>query len=197
MANELPYFDQRLEAFRPDHLDFSDLSGLVNSHYKVAVDIEKYIGPYNARQRNSQFPYAAPTREDINNSIKSGGMNSATFSLYVTNLIKFCEQTKGMRGLPQPHPSTIHSIQAPESTFSLTPKSNGITMIELMGATSPIFVKGLRNVSAYRFLIVKQRIGKLGTASIKKWDVLFFKQPIGYIPHWVDTTLNTKFSGIF
>lgn len=194
---ELPFPDVRREALRSPPADFSDLKAIVNTHLHVATEVEKFIGPYNARQRNSQFPYISPSRELLYENIDSCGMQETIFSSYITGIINFCEHTRGMRGLPSPHPSLIHSIQLSESHFKLSQSQKGVTIIELVGVKQPLFVRGLPNANKYKFLVIQQRIGKLGTPSARQWDILFFSQPHGYIPHWIDSNLNTKFSGIF
>lgn len=197
MNTKLPHFDQRVELFRPNFADFNDLKSLVNAHFAAMVGMDQFLGPYNARQRNSQFPYVAPTREQLNESVKHSGMNEIIFSQYVSSIIKFCGATKGMQALPLQHPSTIHSAQLSEGTFKLTSQPAGVTMIEVMNIRDPIYVRGLRNVDKFKFLILQQRNGKLGTASVVKWDALFFNQSHGFIPTWIDSNLNARFTGLF
>lgn len=70
-------------------------------------------------------------------------------------------------------------------------------MIEIIGVPEPIEVRGLRMPDEVKFIIVRPKLSALGTASAKNWEVLFFRQPIGYIPDWADSNLNPRFSGRF
>lgn len=197
METSLPKWNARLDAHRPDGVfGFSDLQIPLRNHFLAHAAAEQFLGPYNARQRNSQLPYCAPSRESIRQLVKQGGMNDLSYSAFISGLIKFCEQHKGLRALPTSHPSTLHSIQLPLGAFEM--KSSGAdTLIHIAGVHDPILVKGLRNKEDIKFIIARPKLSKLGTASASNWEVLFFRAALGYIPDWTDSTLNPKYSGTF
>lgn len=194
IESSLPRWSVRLDAYR-EH-GFSDLIPLVSTHYRVHEAAEKFLGPYNARQRNSSLPYQAPDKETLSQLIPKGSMNEFSYSAYLTSLIRFCEQWKGNRGLPASHPSTIHSIQLPLPAFELS-TSGGETEVRIIGIREPIRVKGLRSPEEIKFIIVRPKLSQLGTASAKNWEVLFYRQALGYIPDWADSQLNPRYSGKF
>lgn len=192
-----PRWFARLDAKRPGSTtDYSDLLPLVASHLRLHVSAEQFLGPYNARQRASNFPYRVPDRETLRQLIKPGGVNEFTYSAFISGLLKFCEQHKGQRALPLPHPSTVHSIQLPLPAFELKDDGAGGTIVKIIGVEEPLVVRGLRTPGEVKFIIVRPKLSKLGTASATNWEVLFFKQPLGYLPEWVDSNLNPKYSGV-
>lgn len=123
-------------------------------------------------------------------------MNDFSYSAFLNSIIRFCESHKGLRALPAPHPSTIHSIQLPLPAFELK-TYGGETAVNIMGAEAPLIVKGLRDPDSVKFIIARPKLSQLGTASAKNWEVLFYRQALGYIPDWTDSSLNPRYSGIY
>ena len=195
IETSLPRWSVRLDAIR-EH-GFSDLIPIVNQHYRAHEAAEKFLGPYNARQRNSSMPYRAPDKETLQQLIPSNGMNTFSYAAYINSIIRFCEQTKGTRGLPTPHPSTIHSIQLPLPAFELSSAGGGEIDVNVISVRDSIRVKGLRLPDEIKFIIVRPKLSQLGTASAKNWEILFYRQALGYIPDWADSQLNPGYSGKF
>ena len=195
IETSLPRWSVRLDAVR-EH-GFSDLIPIVNQHYRAHEAAEKFLGPYNARQRNSSMPYRAPDKETLQQLIPSNGMNTFSYAAYINSIIRFCEQTKGTRGLPTPHPSTIHSIQLPLPAFELSSAGGGEIDVNVISVRDSIRVKGLRLPDEIKFIIVRPKLSQLGTASAKNWEILFYRQALGYIPDWADSQLNPRYSGKF
>lgn len=192
----LPRWSVRLDATRPaTDPGFSDLIPLVAHNFKMVAQAAEFLGPYNARQR-SATRYTAPDKETLRQLIRQGGVNDFSYFAFLNSLVRFCETTKGMRALPTPHPSVIHSIQLPQPAFELHSASGGDTMVQIAGTKVPLIVRGLRQPDEVKFIIVRPKLSTLGTASAKNWEVLFFRQALGYIPDWVDSNLNPRFSGI-
>lgn len=198
MESNLPRWVARLDARRPpSDPGFSDLLPLVVHHYGLHQQAVDFIGPYNARQRGpASRAYLPPSKEQLQAAIKRGGVNDFTYQAFINSLLRFCETTKGSRALPTPHPSVIHSIQLPAPAFELTQVDGGDTMVQIRGVEVPLLVKGLRSIDDIKFIIVRPKLSKLGTASATNWEVLFFKGYVGYIPEWVDTTLNPRYAGV-
>ena len=184
-----------MDAHRPH--GFGDLIPVVSAHFRAHEAAEKFLGPWNARQRSSSLPYRAPDKETLQQMIPMGRMNSVSHGAYLSSIIRFCESTKGNRGLPTPHPSVIHSIQLPEPAFEITSKGAGVTMVSVIDIAEPLEVKGLRMPDTIRFIVVRPKLSQLGTASAKNWEILFFNQSPGYIPEWTDSNLNPRYSGRF
>lgn len=193
----IPRWSVRLDASRPAGSGYADLMSIVNNHYNVHQEVDNYLGPYNARQRNSELSYLPPQKDALKQVVKQCGMNDFSYSAYLNSIVKFCEQHKGLRTMPSPHPSTIHSIQLPLPAFELEDAGNGETLVRLMGTDIPLVVKGLRDQHAVKFIIIRPKLSQLGTASVSKWEVLFYKSAIGYIPDWADSNQNPRYSGVF
>ncbi len=192
MSTELPRWVARVDASR-EVTDFSDLLMLVTRHLSMFTSAETYLSPYNARQRSKSI-YSAPSREELRQIVKSCGVNELTYSAFLSSLVRFCEQTKGLRALPLPHPSTLHSIQLPQGTFEIK-TVDGVSELHVIGGTSPVILKGLRNPDSYRFVILRPKLGRSGTPSATRWEALLFTQNYGYIPMWVDSTINPRWAG--
>lgn len=194
----LPRWTVRINATRPaSSPGFSDLIPLVSHHYSLHVQAVEFLGPFNAKQRGPHASfYLAPTRDQLRAAIRQGQVNDFTYTAFIASLERFCLRTKGLRALPTPHPSVIHSIQLPLPAFELTSGGTGDTMVKLVGVEVPLLVKGLRSPGDVKFIIVRPRLSKLGTASAREWEVLFFNQAHGYIPDWADTALNPRYAGI-
>lgn len=193
----LPRWQLRLDATRQAGVfGFSDLIPTLGHHYNLHVKAADYLGPYNARQRSASH-YTPPERDVLRSIIRQGGVNDFSYAACLNSLVRFCEQTKGLRALPTPHPSVIHSIQLPLPAFELNGGGAGDTMVSISGVASPLVVKGLRNPAEMKFIIVRPKLSKLGTASATNWEVLFYRDNLGYIPDWADTQLNPRYSGVF
>ncbi len=197
MQSTLPRWSVRLDASRPaNNPGWTDLVPVITHHYRLHEKAAEFLGPYNARQRNADH-YIPPTREMLLERISQGKVNYFTYTAFINSLVKFCETTKGHRALPTPHPSVIHSIQLPLPAFELHHGAHGDTMIQIIGIDTPLVVKGLRAPSEIKFIIVRPKLSKLGTASAVNWEVLFYRDNHGYIPEWADTNLNPRWSGCF
>jgi len=196
MTDTLPRWSVRLDARRPaNSKDYSDLESMVAAHFRVHQALDNFLGPYNARQRNAGNGYHVPDRETIKQLVKQGGMNDFSYNAMLHAVMRFCETHKGQRSLPAPHPSTIHSIQLPAPAFELK-QFGPETEVRIIGLDMPIIVKGLNDPETVKFIIVRPKLSKLGTASASNWEVLFFRSNLGFIPEWADSQLNPRYSGI-
>lgn len=192
----LPSWSARLPVYRPPGSAWDDLLSLVAHHYRLHAQAVDFIGPFNSKQRGSGGAYVPPTRDQLKLVIRQGKINDFTYQAFVSSLIRFCEKTKGTRALPTPHPSTIHSIQLAPPTFELQHSGPGVTALKVMGISDPIFIKGAGQPERTKFVILRPRLSKLGTASATNWEVLLFQDAHGYIPEWTDSHLNPRYAGV-
>lgn len=198
MSEELPRWNVRLNISR-QFAEYNDLMKIVGVHFAVHQDLESFLGPYNARQR-SQKIYRAPTRDELKLAVRQRSMNDISYNALLNATIRFCEQTHGLRALPTPHPSVIHSIQLPQPAFLIDKAPAGCkigTHQLLISGAEPVYLPNLRNNFVPKFSIIRPRLSKLGTPSVKDWEVLLFDHNYGYIPNWVDSTINPRFAGIY
>jgi hypothetical protein len=197
MNDELPRWAHRVNVTRI-FPDYSDLMSVVSHHFRTFSMLENFLGPYNARQRGKAF-YTPPTKDEIRANVKQGNMNDISYSALLSCTIKFCESTKGTRALPCPHPSTVHSIQLPESAFALknNQNKNGFLYSLSIPGAEELFLNGIREADKMKFAILRPKLSKLGTPSATQWEVLLFKQNHGYIPNWTDSTLNPRWAGSY
>lgn len=198
MLQELPRWNARLNISR-QFPNYADLMKLVGVHFSVHQELESFLGPYNARQR-SQKIYRAPTRDDLKSAVRQRSMNDISYNALLSATIRFCEQTHGLRALPTPHPSVIHSIQLPQPAFVIDRAPAGCKMGThqlLVSGAEPIYIQALRASLTPKFVIIRPRLSKLGTPSVKDWEILLFDTNHGYIPNWVDSAINPRFAGIY
>lgn len=192
----LPRWSVRLDARRPaSNNDFGDLETMVAAHFRMHQAIDSFLGPYNARQRNAGVGYQAPDRDTVRQLVRQGGVNDFSYSAMLNGVVRFCEEHRGLRSVPAPHPSTIHSIQLPAPAFELR-QFGPETEVHVIGLEAPLVVRGLNEPSTVKFIIVRPKLGKLGTASASNWEVLFFRQNLGFVPDWADSQLNPRYSGL-
>jgi hypothetical protein len=186
---ELPQYDQRLNIYRDDN-DYGDLLTMIKYHFDVFCQAEKFLGPYNARQRSQKY-YIPPTKEALKEAIRRGGMNDFSYNFFIGSLILFCEKTNGMRALPYPHPCLIYSLQLHKTVFTLEKLEKNEYEIKIPYC-NPIKIKNIRNSDKIKFIIVRPRVGKSGTPSTTDWEILLFNKTITYIPNWVDNNMNVN-----
>ena len=138
-------------------------------------------------------------------------INSSTYSKFIESLFQFALKSKGRKALIQPNPTTHHSAQFPAGTFNISvvenppalrddkgvrAKAKTIHRIEFFGCDSPVFVENLQMpADAVKFVIVRPKLGRLGSASIKKWEVLLFRQQHTYLIEHVDSELDPRWAG--
>ncbi len=205
---------QRSDAFRDKNvLSFDDLLNVIEGTYRTYSKLCDIIGPWNSKQQNSSFPYQAPSKDFLHRELKrpSRGISDYMHNTIISSTIKFCESNKGKKQLITPHPSTHHSAHFPEETFSIKyikeefPELNKshnihfkpttIAEIKLDGISNPIYVENLKE-RKYKYLIVRPKLGKLGTASVLNWEVLFFTRNFGFHLEHCDSNLNPRYSGV-
>lgn len=205
---------QRSDAFRGKNiLSFDDILQVIEGTYRTYSKMYEIIGPWNAKQQGAMFPYHAPTKDFLQRELKrpSRGVSEYVHNALINSTIKFCEQHKGKKQLITPHPSTHHSAHFPEGAFELKfikenfPELNKshnqhfkptvVAEIYLDGVKEPIYVENLKERN-YKYLIVRPKLGKLGTASVMNWEVLCYTRNFGFHIEHCDSNLNPRYSGM-
>lgn len=202
----------RIDAFRP-HSDFSDLLKTVACHYDMYSRAANFIGPLISRQ-NGKTMFLVPTKQEISEALgkERAAVDFRARSAFEDGLVRFLSTFKGKKTLITPNPSTHHSAQFPKGTFEIKQVSNQIEVrsgksirkpartlhqINLAGIATPLYVENLNvDPDSIRFLIVRPKLGQLGTAAVDKWEVLCFKESMGYMVEHVDSFINPRYSGI-
>lgn len=205
---------QRSDAFRSENVRvFDDVFNVIDGTFRAYSKITEVLGPYNAKQMGRDFPYVPPTKEYIMNSVKRAprGLSEFIFNAMVMSSVKFCTVHKGKKQLATPHPSTHHSAHFPDGTFKISylttnlPKiyknqnqnfsAKMLAEIKVDGINNPIYVENLKERN-YKYLIIRPKLGKLGTASAIHWEALFYTQNFGFLIDHCDSNLNPRYSGI-
>ena len=195
--------------------DFSDLGNIVAAQFEMYTKVCTFISPWNAKQIGAKFPYQAPEKDALLTAV--GKPRSCISFITVNGLVdevhNFCKQHKGMRQLIMPNITTHHSAQFTRALFTIKLANDKIALthgksrfpvksiheIELFGASSPIHVANLSiPIDQIDTVIIRPKIGKLGTPNLSKWEVLFFTKQRGikYLINHVDSDLNPRYSGI-
>jgi hypothetical protein len=192
---------------------FDDILKIIDGTYRTYSKLYEAIGPWNAKQNSNNFIYQPPSKDYIMTVLKRppSSINEHVFYNMVSSAIRFCEKHKGKRQLITPHPSSHHSAHFPEGTFEIEIikenlpilnkdtsrnfKASSIAKISLVGVDKPIFVENVKDAN-FKYIIVRPKLGKLGTASAKNWEVLFFKNNFGFNFDHTDSHLNPRYSGI-
>jgi hypothetical protein len=193
MIEELPRWSARMNLTR-EFSEYTDLSAVLAHHYRIFSALESYLGPYNSRHRADQI-YLAPTKEALKGCIKQRGMNDASYYALLNAVTRFCEETKGLRALPTPHPCTVHSIQLPESAFEIIKISVGEYVLKIPDC-DPVYFSCAKIPDPIKFIILRPKMGRAGTPCFSTWEVLLFKQNHGYIVNWTDSSINPRYAGM-
>lgn len=200
----------KMDVYRPTS-DYSDLLKIVACYYEMYARAVDFTGPWIAKQRNGGI-FIPPDREEMRAALgkERPTIHPLVRFAFVDAVIKFIQMSKGRQTLITPSPSSHHSAQFSEGTFEIsavTPQEAGgilakngceLYKINFFGATSPVFFHAQRfNCKAIKFIILRPKLGKLGTPSVVKWETLMFKQSIGYLVDHTDSHLNPSYSGRF
>jgi hypothetical protein len=206
----------RVDLLRPqDKHSFDDLARIVATYFEMYRAVNAFLGPWNAKQVGSTFPYQAPEREQLRLAL--GGtrpwISDRARTALIESAINFCVQNKGKRQLITPNPVTHHSAQFAQSAFSLTKTDDKISLyrpqgtkqpshitnvisLSLAGATAPVYIENLTiKPEQVGFVIVRPRLGKLGTPNLSRWEALLYRQQYGYLIEHVDSELNPRYCG--
>jgi len=211
MNKSVEYYSAKCAVVRPT-LEFSDLLKIVAAHFDMYSRAATFAGPWIARQSSSMF--LVPDREQVKAALgpERAGVCFRARSAFIDALLSFMQEHKGKKTLITPNPSTHHSAQFPAGTFeiSLDPhppalvddrgprkKSGPVHKIEFAGSPSPVWVENLQlTPEQVKFIILRPRMGRLGTASVNRWEVLVFKSAHGWLIEHADSMHNPRFSGI-
>lgn len=203
-------WDVKLDVFRPT-TDFSDLLKIVACYYEMYSKCCEFIGPWMSKQHGKMF--IPPDSDQLKLAIgkERPAINFRARTAFINSVIQYLMNTKGRKTLVTPNPSSHHSAQFPAGTFDVTivadeemkkvfpnRKNTGLRKIEFFGAQEPVYVERLTIApELIQFIILRPKLGKLGTPSTSKWEVLVYKKNHGYLVEHVDSHLNPRFSGIF
>ena len=212
MIDETNRWNAKLDVYRPV-ADFTDLLKIVACYYDMYNRASTFVGPWIAKQHGMMF--LVPTKEQINDALGKDrpAISFRARSSFIESLIQFMVKTKGKKTLITPNPSTHHSAQFPTGTFSISKvtekfpvlrddrvirkEAKTLHKIEFAGADEPVYVENLQlPPEQIQFIIVRPKLGKLGTASTSKWEVLLYKRGHGFLVDHVDSDLNPRYSGI-
>lgn len=181
--------------------DFSDLLKIITGYYEMYQRASNYLGPWISKQAGMMF--IPPDKETIKTALGKENPNISyrARTAFIDCLVKFVTDTKGRKALIHPNPSTHHSAQFPSGTFEITQIPNGspkkLYKIDFAHASDSVYIENLMiPPEQVKFIILRPKLGKLGTASVSKWEVLLFKQNNGYLVEHVDSDKNPRYSGI-
>lgn len=206
---------QRSDVYRTKEVKrFDDILEVIEATYRVYNKLYDIIGPWNAKQSSSNFPYIAPSREFIQEMVKTKpkALSEWMFNAMISSSIKFCEQYKGKRQIITPHPSSHHSGHWSEGAFNIKRlsqedfpvlhktnnqhfKPTNMGEIKLEGIKYPIYIENIKD-KKFKYVIIRPKLGKLGTASVDNWEVLLFTKNYGFNFEHTDSNLNPRYSGL-
>lgn len=205
---------QRSDVFKAlPNRSFADLLEIIDGTYRVYSKLCETIGPWNAKQAGAQFPYSPPTREFIITMLKNKPrvLSEFLYNTMINSAIRFCEQYKGKHQLIAPHPSSHHSAHFPEGTFKIKKisdnlpqlakthnthfKASNLGEITLEGVEHPLYIENIKSYT-FRYVIVRPKLGKLGTANSETWEALLYTKNFGFNLEHCDSNSNPRYSGI-
>ena len=191
-----PKWSARLDA-RTASGSYSDPLRIVASSFELYQRGFHFIAPWINRSRDAAMP-VPPSKEAMTQALGKprAAIHPIVHRSFVDALYAFACSSKGKRQMINPDPTTHHSAQFQRGTFSITQVADE-HHINLFGCSEPMIVSGLKLQSdSVGFIIVRPKLGKLGTPSVKNWEILFYRTPLGYQIDHVDSNLNPRWSGI-
>lgn len=213
-TEDLTRWNAKLDVYRPI-TDFSDLLKIVACYYEMYSKASTYLGPVIAKQFGNTM-FFPPTKEQMDDAL---GTQRPSISLrarttFIDSVISYLQKTKGKKTLIYPSPSSHHSAQFPHGTFNISVvegkmptlrddrdvrrEVRQLHKIEFANAQAPVYLENLIiPPDQIHFIILRPKLGKLGTPSVNRWEVLLYKRHMGYIVEHVDSHLNPKYSGKF
>lgn len=176
--------------------DYSELLRVVASSYEMYEKGYRVLSPWINRTRDASFAIP-PDKQTLAQATKPRSViHHTVHNSFVDSLYDFAVKSKGKRQMINPDPATHHSAQFVKGTFTIK-QVNHLTQVHLHGCSEPLIVNGFQLLpESVSFIIVRPKLGKLGTASVTNWEVLFFKQPLGFQIDHVDSNLNPRWAGI-
>ena len=104
MSNEnfVPGWVQRSDAFRSiTYRSFDDILQTIEGTYRAYSKLYETIGPWNAKQLGSSFPYNAPTKDFLAMTLKRAprGLPEFVYNAMLSSTVRFCETHKGKKQL--------------------------------------------------------------------------------------------------
>lgn len=191
-----PRWVARLDARRASG-DYSDLLKSIAAYYDMYDRGYKYLGPWINRSSSAAF-FVPPDKEEIKRALgrPRASVHDSVHNSFVDALYNFAVQSKGKRQMINPDPASHHSAQYLAGCFSITQQGDQ-SFVKVYGCEEPLIVKGLQlQPGSVNFIIVRPKIGKLGTASVVNWEILFYKNSHSYMIDHVDSFLNPRYAGI-
>jgi hypothetical protein len=203
------------DVFRP-RTEFNDLLRIVACYYEMYSRACEFLGPWIAKQHGNSI-FIPPDADQLKAALgrERPALSFRARSSFVSAIIQFLAKTKGKKMLIAPSPTSHHSAQFPSGTFQVTmvqasdmvqlrddtktvrKPTKTLHRIEFAGAEEPVYVENLNiPTDQIKFIILRPKLGKLGTPSASRWEVLLYKRDHGYLVQHVDSHLNPRWSGI-
>ena len=204
-----PLWSARCDALRSNQ-SYGDLIKIVQAYYDMYDKGAKFLTPWISRQNNSYLPFQIPEKDDFKQIMgkPKSAIHPVMYHNFISESLNFVFKHKGKRTLISPHPTTHHSAQFSVGTFSITKVDNNkiarratqrktLFEISFFGSNEPVYVENLQLIPEHvKFIILRPKIGKLGTASVTNWEILFYKSSHSYLINHVDSDLNPRYAGV-
>jgi hypothetical protein len=210
MSDEIRW-NAKHDAFKQT-TDFSELLQIVSCYYEMYFKAAAFLGPYIAKQNGSMF--LVPDKDQIKMALgkERPQISFRARSFFIDALINFVDKTRGKKALISPNPSSHHSAQFPVGTFEIKSVIDKIQLrddkeirkpaktlhrIDFVNVAEPVYIENLSIPEhQIKFIIIRPKLGKLGTPSTSRWEVLLYKNSHGFLVEHVDSHLNPRWSGI-
>lgn len=187
--------------------DYNDLGNAVVATYKTYFDVERVVAPYIAKYADDGFIL---TKDWIQERSRNFGMNRIMHAKMMEGVERFFLKNHGKRRLPSPHIISHRSVHYLEGMFTIEPdnlqnylndtvdrirnfKVKSVHKISIDGL-DPIYVENMRP-GHYKYLMLRPKLGKSGTPSVDKWEVLLSTENSGYMIDHIDTDKNPRYNG--
>jgi hypothetical protein len=170
------------------------------------------MGPWIAKQNGNAM--LSPNKEVIAAAVGKprSVISQGTYSKFIDSLFDFAIRSNGRRAMITPNPTTHHSAQFSTGAFKISKCEKSTVLrddkgtrrpqktlheLNVFGADAPLFIENLGvDPDKIKFVILRPKLGKLGTASVTRWEALLFTSKTDYMVEHTDSDYNPRYSGI-
>jgi hypothetical protein len=170
------------------------------------------MGPWIAKQNGNAM--LSPNKEVIAAAVGKprSVISQGTYSKFIDSLFDFAIRSNGRRAMITPNPTTHHSAQFSTGAFKISKCEKPVVLrddkgtrrpqktlheLNVFGADAPLFIENLGvDPDKIKFVILRPKLGKLGTASVTRWEALLFTSKTDYMVEHTDSDYNPRYSGI-
>lgn len=197
----------RVDALRPIS-DFSDAMQQVSAHFTMYTKTVEVVRPWVQRQVGKEHFFPMPI-DEVKAVANCAGLCVRTVNAFAESVYEFMRKNKTSRTFIIPHPSTHRSAQYSSGMFTVERSAETVVLrdqkggvktvknplIVSFGGLKPFYLDSRVDPKRVKFIILRPKLGKLGTPTVDKWEMLLFDVNHKYLADHTDAEIDTRWVG--